>query len=71
MIDVLVTRTIMGSKFANNAFLGFDLMIKCQPPNQYYCKFRSHEKGEFLSHDRNLDLMKKSSFDLMIIISIS
>jgi hypothetical protein len=39
MIDLLVTRTIMGSKFANNAFLGFDLMIKCQPPNQYYCKF--------------------------------
>jgi hypothetical protein len=71
MIDLLVTRAIMRSKFANNTFLGFDLMIKCQPPDQYYCKFRSHEKGEFLSHDHNFDLIKKSNFDLMIIISIS
>jgi hypothetical protein len=27
MIDLLVARTIMRSKFANNAFFNFDLMI--------------------------------------------
>ncbi len=38
---------------------------KCQPPDQYYCKFWFYEKGEFWPQDQKFDLLKKLNFDLM------
>ncbi len=65
MIYLLAARTIMRSKFVIMLVWVLSSWSKCQPPDQYYCKFRSHEKWEFQPHDRKFDLLKKLNFDLM------
>jgi hypothetical protein len=55
MISLLVARTIIRSKFVNNAFLNFDLMIDLLAPSAIR---RSKLKKAFLA---NFDLMKKGA----------
>ncbi len=63
-------------KIRNNAFLGFDLMIKVSTSWSILLdnfdlliniigQFRPHEQTQFWPHDWKFDLLKKLNFDLM------